>query len=198
MATRITSAETAKLIRNALKAKFPGIKFSVRCSRGYGIRIEWLDGPTVPQVKTVTADYKSGGFDGMIDMAYNTTSWLMPDGTVKPAKSSGTTGQMGMHEAYDYPQPHPKAALVTFGNDTINYDRSHSAGLVKRSLDSIARKWGGFDPEALEIVTRDDGSAWPPKAGSIMVERRGWWLDMMLHEELSRRTNYVPQQRAAA
>ena len=44
----VSLTDTAKLIRATLKAKFPGIKFSVRSSRyagGSSIDVRWNDGP---------------------------------------------------------------------------------------------------------------------------------------------------------
>ena len=48
----LTTAETAKLVRERLKAEFPGVRFSVRSqsySGGSSIHVGWLDGrPRVP------------------------------------------------------------------------------------------------------------------------------------------------------
>src|SRR5712691_9294375 len=52
----IPVAETAKKIRIALKAKFPGQRFSVRSdsySMGSAVRIGWTDGPTEKQVTEI-------------------------------------------------------------------------------------------------------------------------------------------------
>lgn len=66
---RFSMVETAKLIRKALKAAFPTIKFSVRISHsGSSTWIRWTDGPTTDQVKAVTGEFESEGFDGMQDM----------------------------------------------------------------------------------------------------------------------------------
>ena len=67
----LTAAETSKLIRKALKAEFPGIKFSVRSSSyagGSSINVDWIDGPTTKQVKAIVDRYQGSDFDGMIDM----------------------------------------------------------------------------------------------------------------------------------
>ena len=63
--------ETAKKVRKALKAAFPGIKFSVRSSTytgGSSLRVSWVDGPRNKEVQEVTSKYKSSTFDGMTDM----------------------------------------------------------------------------------------------------------------------------------
>lgn len=66
----LSCAETAKLLRQALKESFPGVKFGVRSSvysGGASIRVIWTDGPTVATVETVTGSFEGGYFDGMID-----------------------------------------------------------------------------------------------------------------------------------
>src|SRR5215510_11014328 len=99
MTTRYLScAETAKLVRKALKVAFPRVTFSVRSktySGGASITVGWVDGPTSKQVDEVVGVYGGGGFDGMIDMAYSKEAWLMPDGSATFAKTTGTEGSMG-------------------------------------------------------------------------------------------------------
>jgi hypothetical protein len=54
-------AETAKKIRVALKAAFPGTKFSVRSdsySMGSAVRIRWTDGPIEKQVAKITSQHE--------------------------------------------------------------------------------------------------------------------------------------------
>jgi len=67
----LSCAETAKLVRGALKAAFPGQKFSVRSSTyagGASIRVSWIDGPTQPEVDAVVKQFEGATFDGMIDL----------------------------------------------------------------------------------------------------------------------------------
>lgn len=64
-------AEVAKLIRRELKAKFKGVKFSVRSesfSGGNAVRVRWEDGPHENEVEAITSKYRAGDFDGMNDM----------------------------------------------------------------------------------------------------------------------------------
>jgi hypothetical protein len=66
----MTCAETAKLVRQALKEAFPGVKFGVRSktySGGASINIYWTDGPNTKQVESVTGKLEGSYFDGMID-----------------------------------------------------------------------------------------------------------------------------------
>ena len=65
----LSGPETAKMIRRAVKESFPGVKFSVRCSRGSAITVKWIDGPTRAAVDTVVGAYEGKTFDGMLDLA---------------------------------------------------------------------------------------------------------------------------------
>lgn len=61
-------------IRKELRAKFPGVKFSVR-KRGYdSVSVNWTDGPTEGQVKEITGKYRDSYFDGMQDMSVSCSS----------------------------------------------------------------------------------------------------------------------------
>lgn len=53
-------------IRKVLKARFPGVKFSVRRD-GSSIDIRWTDGPIVQAVTEAAGRFKAGRFDGMTD-----------------------------------------------------------------------------------------------------------------------------------
>lgn len=66
----LSCAETSKLIRQALKEAFPGVKFSVRSdtySGGASIRISYTDGPQLADVEKVAHTFQGGYFDGMTD-----------------------------------------------------------------------------------------------------------------------------------
>ncbi len=66
----LSCAETAKLLRQALKESFPAVKFSVRSSvyaGGASIRVGWIDGPTSKTVESVSGRFSGSYFDGMID-----------------------------------------------------------------------------------------------------------------------------------
>lgn len=63
-------ADTAKRVRAALKANFPGTTFSVRSktySGGASIRIHWTDGPRRKDVERIASRYEGADFDGMTD-----------------------------------------------------------------------------------------------------------------------------------
>lgn len=69
--TSLSCAETARELRKALKAEFPGIKFSVRSrtySGGASIDVGWMDGPLQAAVQAVCDGFRNADFDGMQDM----------------------------------------------------------------------------------------------------------------------------------
>lgn len=67
------------MIRSALKAAFPGVKFSVRSQRGCSISVRWVDGPTHRDVDAITSLYAGGSFDGMTDLRTSHTTMLTTD-----------------------------------------------------------------------------------------------------------------------
>jgi len=97
----LSCAETAKLVRSALKESFPGVKFSVTSktySGGASINVNYVDGPTYEQVKAVVNVFEGSYFDGMTDY--------------KGFNYSSIDGQE-----------------VRFGADFIFVNRSYSVGL---------------------------------------------------------------------
>ena len=113
-AAYIESKEVAVLIRAQLKARWPRVKFSVR-SECNSVNVDWVDGPCQRLVERVIGQYSFGGFDGMIDLAYDGKNWLLPDGTMEGAASPGTEGSLGCHPAYVTDCPQPGAILVKYG-----------------------------------------------------------------------------------
>lgn len=82
-----TVVETGKEIRKALRAAFPGVKFSLRGSRGTGygwFSLSWTDGPTTRQADAVTNGFRSSYFDGMDDSTHSipATVYALEDGTL--------------------------------------------------------------------------------------------------------------------
>lgn len=77
----LSCAETAKLVRTALKEAFPGVKFSVRSSvysGGASINVGWTDGPSADQVKGIVSMFEGSYFDGMTD--YKGSNYSSLDG----------------------------------------------------------------------------------------------------------------------
>jgi hypothetical protein len=78
----LSCAGTAKLLRQALKRTFSGVKFSVRSdvyAGGASIDISWTDGPTEKAVKALADEFAGADFDGMQDLKTYRAPELVPD-----------------------------------------------------------------------------------------------------------------------
>lgn len=117
----LSCAETAKLIRAALKESFPGVKFSVRSSvyaGGASININYVDGPTYEQVKAVAGMFEGSYFDGMTD--YKGSNYGALDGNE-----------------------------VRFGADFVFVNRSFSVAVLAAAVED-ACKYYGYAVPAIE------------------------------------------------
>lgn len=124
--TYLTAAETAKLVRKALKSNFPGVRFSVRSdtySGGASIRVAWIDGPTEKAVDAACSPYVGADFDGMIDLKTHRDPVLLgdEDGNLRS---------------------------VSFGADFIFTERRYSPAAYRSAAWKLAEYWGA-DFEAL-------------------------------------------------
>lgn len=145
MTKYLSAVETAKVVRKILKAKFPGVKFSVRSetySMGNSVDISWTDGPTSEEVDSTVGVLAGHGFDGMIDLSYSITQWMLPDGSFVLANSQGSGNSGGMDAPIHKPKPHPDAVEVQFA-DHIMAHRMYSVGFLKLVADYVNKKYGG-------------------------------------------------------
>jgi hypothetical protein len=126
----LSCADTAKLIRQALKESFPGVKFGVRSSTysmGASIRVTWTDGPNSEQVRAVSGKFAGAYFDGMTD--YKGSKYHTLDG--KP---------------------------VHFLADFVFEEREHSDVAVARAIAAVVRHYGGCS--AISVEDYRQGRAW--------------------------------------
>lgn len=141
MTRYITAAETGKLIRLALKAAFPGTKFSVRTDRG-SARIVYTDGPALDGVKVVAEAFRGASFDPMIDLESNVYSEL--DGE---AVHFGTK--------YVFVERRLSDAFLTTITDEINYAKADLfeviAGSFGASLKFVGESFGNEWTEFLSM-----------------------------------------------
>lgn len=166
---RISPADTAKLVRAALKRSFPRTKFAVRTDTyagGAAVRVSWTDGPAVKLVERVTGQFAGGDFDGSIDMAYHIHHWLLPDGSAAVAHSPGTRDSRGAHAPMREWMPHPEAKLVSFGADYVTTRREYSDAFMGRVLAKMRRD--GFEWTGDEGPIRD---GWPMHAAGCRMVR---------------------------
>lgn len=123
MARYISVAETAKLVRKALKHNFPGYKFSVRSksySGGASVDVDWTDGPTTSDVDKVIRVFSGATFDGMIDLKSQHNSIV--------SHEDGTTEE------------------VSYAADYVFAHRSLSDEAEAKVIAGIEEKYGGkFD-----------------------------------------------------
>ena len=151
----LSCAETAKLVRAALKKKFPGVKFSVRSdvySGGASIDVRWVLGPTTKEVDEIAGQYESASFDGSIDMETRYDHWLLPDGSAVVRSGPGTEGSLGYIPAVNNPMPEG-ARPVSFGAHYVQCQRSyadhyeHDGDLVNKIAEDMCAlqhvKWEG-------------------------------------------------------
>ena len=78
----LSCAGTAKLLRQALKRTFSGVKFSVRSdvyAGGASIDISWTDGPTEKAVKALADEFAGADFDPSQDLKIPRAPELVPD-----------------------------------------------------------------------------------------------------------------------
>lgn len=126
MTKYFTCAETAKIIRKALKESFPDVKFSIRSrtySGGASISIGWEDGPNQSQVEAIAAHFEAAYVDGGID--YKGSIYHMMDGQ-----------------------------QVHFGADFIHFNRSYSPEAMQRAINRLKRKYAGnFHNNAHDEIT---------------------------------------------
>lgn len=183
----ISSKETAALIRTQLKKNFPGVKFYVRSDHN-SINIDWINGPSTKAVETLTNSYQGGGFDGMIDLEYSISSWLLPDGTAIHAHSEGAEDSRG-----SVPGTHnaaPDGAIeVHFGATYIFINRHYTADYAKPIIKAVCDEYG--KPEPTYYVTHFYAG------NKVISETFDWncmdpnWGDMdhFINAEIRRRLN---------
>lgn len=145
---RISSKQTAALIRDRLKREFPGTKFSVTKDGHDCVRINWEDGPTQSRIEKITDTYSFGGFDGMIDMAYSSENWMMPDGSLVHAGTDGTRGSRGSVPGSYSDCPEPGAFLVKWGPKYVFCQREISDERWRVILRGASEYYGfTYDPD---------------------------------------------------
>jgi hypothetical protein len=174
----LSCAETAKLVRAALKKKFPGVKFSVRSdvySMGASIDISWVLGPTSEEVDKVGKQYASASFDGMIDMEIHWQHWLLPDGSAVVREGPGSTGSMGYISPVEA-TPMPEGAKpVSFGAHYVQFQRSYAE---KGQDEMVLRRQVARDMCALQRIeyTGDHTTHLYGTNDTEMVDQHAWRL----------------------
>lgn len=178
-----TTAETAKMIRAALKAAFPAVKFSVRSksySGGSSVRVNWTDGPTSERVSDVVSVFNGHGFDGSIDLGYSISAWIL-DGEIIGTRSTGTTGSGGHVSPWGTIAPHDDAELVSFAGSVV-VDRSISPTLARRCAAQIAHYYGVQMPEVIDYAPYAQGWKLESDARVVLGSNFGEYPSTLIYQ----------------
>jgi conjugative element/phage-associated large polyvalent protein len=153
----LSTAETAALVRKAIKSAHPGVKFGVRSKTyagGASIDVSWTDGPTVAQVEATAKLYQGASFDGMTDSRQYHDSLLSTD---------------------------DGAELVSYGADFVSCHRHLSAELMTQLENEVAELTGEpYDPRRAyhAVALSTPGTDEPAKLCSSRHEQT-WGTDLI-------------------
>ena len=135
----LSCADTAKLVRAALKATFPAVAFTVRSktySGGASITVGWTDGPSTAEVEKITHRFEGARMDGYADCKEYQYHARHADGTITP---------------YDRDDGLPEGAEeVHLRADFIFTDREYTADFLQKVGKRTADYWGCPVPAVLE------------------------------------------------
>lgn len=155
--TNETCAQTAKRVRKALKAEYPGVKFSVRSSTysgGASIDVGFTDGPRERDVYLFLQQFAGADFDGMTDMKSYRDDVLFanPDGTYE---------------------------LIDSGADFVFAQRRISQAWREEIAAEIARvtgqpcdltQWGDIGPDGQRVT--HNGAGWQARYDAYVIDGR--------------------------
>lgn len=138
---RLTCAQTAKLVRNVLKAAYPGVAFSVRShtyAGGASLTVQWTDGPSVESVHRTTDRYRGSDFDGRDDSKRyrDDTLLALPGGEVEQV-SFGVDFINGSRRLSPGYAAQLAATAAEFLGEALGEDRWY------RELETPYGTWGG-------------------------------------------------------
>jgi Large polyvalent protein associated domain 29 len=142
MTKYLSVAETAKLLRSALKESFPSVKFSVRSSSyagGASINVSYTDGASFDDVNSVCKQFEGAYFDGMIDY--------------QGYKSHRLDGEK-----------------VHFGANYVFCNQDYSEQFYDNVMQPIAKSYG-VEPLKFEAFKRGEAYSWGGDKGLRLGER---------------------------
>jgi hypothetical protein len=167
----LSCAETAKLVRKALKADFPGTKFSVRSSTyagGASISVRWTDGPRTETIEGTLGLYAGASFDGMQDLKEYHDTLLMTD-----------DGPKYVHMGADF---------VHGTRETSDVRRAVYRHELRRFLAELGVEWQGENARyPADVCGRfqpdpEDAGEWDCIRGSLSHDsHQGEWGSTILH-----------------
>lgn len=140
---RISTTDTAKLIRRTLRDTFPGVRFSVHSSKyagGSSISVQWTDGPTTGAVDRAVGAYEGADFDGMVDLKTHQRAWLCTTHGPRVAETYGHS-YASNNGPVDSRCCH-RAELVQFSADYVQTSRDYSPAARTMLEEMTARREG--------------------------------------------------------
>lgn len=188
MTRYIDTREQAAMVRKALKKNFPTVKFSVRIQRyagGSSVHVRYVDGPPEKSVSAVVDRFDGKRFDGMIDLSYNANHYLLPDGSVEFAYTTGHSFEQ------EPPRPKPEGAEVVHfsGSASVNrklspeFETSLARELAATTDDDPDHFFTEYNTEGtrwlrgdilVKAFVDDDGKAWPLSNGEDYASHLVW------------------------
>ena len=157
----LSPAETAKLVRQALKDAHPGVKFSVRShtyAGGASVRVNWTDGPTEHEVKATTELYAGATFDGMTDMkSYHDALLTTEDGA--EVVSFGADFVSCQRTISDEFRTQLEEEIAHFAGEPYNPSKAYRAAALSDTLDGPC-----------ELCHDRHGTTW----GTDLLHRLAW------------------------
>lgn len=153
-------ADTAKLLRAALRDAFPTGRFSVRSkvySGGGSIDVRYTDGAPLDAVRAIADGYAGARFDGSIDLRTDVAAYVL-DGKVVGSASIGTSGSGGYIPAHD--DAVAGARRSHFGANYVFVERGFTDAAKARIATDLVAKYG---PD----VDWTDYSSWSRNALSV-------------------------------
>ena len=172
---RMNLVDTAKLVRKALKAAYPTVKFSVRTDRysmGCSIDVTWSDGPTFTMVKPLLDAFCGTHFDGMTDSKHSITQEY--EGEVVKFEVDYVQGQRSISTAF---------------MQQIAYKVAAQYHVAIPEVENSGAKWG----------TGDHGSIVPsPEANVLIPNAPPFWRDQRVMDviyHVAHQTSALPKPR---
>jgi hypothetical protein len=135
MTRYIDTKTTAQMLRAALKAAFPGVKFSVRKGTGTGsswLSVTWTDGPTDAAVTAVTNRYEGSSWNLNNDDSYtrNPDVLMAFDGAELPEEIHFSCSGINTHRNMSDEAETKMTAFISAALGGLEYRRENMEGLT--------------------------------------------------------------------
>lgn len=139
MTRHINAKDTAIMLRAALKAAFPGVKFSVRKGNGTGsswLSVSWTDGPTDAAVTALTNRYEGSSWNLNNDDSYtrNPDVLMAFDGAELPEEIHFSCAGINTHRDMSDIAEEKMTAFISSALEGLEYRRENMEGLVVNGI----------------------------------------------------------------